>query len=372
MAQKLVNKGYIKDLIESLSGLTDTELSAKTDGHVLTYDVTTDMWVSSGLTNTLSGYVPYISATTNVDLGTNELDAQSLTVNGGTLKIQEAGGSWGMTFSTDASMNGEVSFEAYGSTHTPQNLIGLNYIPTGNLPFRIWDSGGNDAFLVAGNLKYAPPGGTAFVDVLVAEALDSTMIANGGNRSLVTKEYVDGGTSGLTNTLSGLTDTTFAITPIDGQSLTWNDSASSWSATTTGGGSSTISGSTDVTFAITPTDGQSLTWNATASSWTATTVTSGTGNLQKNVTGDYTVLSGDNNYTIWLLTSTGTTVTVDDDLPDNFECSFYNNGAGDVWFTGGTATLSAPSGNNLAQDNVCTIIKRESNNDYKLKGELGG
>jgi hypothetical protein len=333
MATKLVNKGYIKDLIESLSGLTDTELSAKTDGHVLTYDVTTDMWVSSGLTNTLSGYVPYISATTNVDLGTNELDAQSLTVNGGTLKIQEAGGSWGMTFSTDASMNGEVSFEAYGSTHTPQNLIGLNYIPTGNLPFRIWDSGGNDAFLVAGNLKYAPPGGTAFVDVLVAEALDSTMIANGGNRSLVTKEYVDGGTSGLTNTLSGLTDTTFAITPIDGQSLTWN---------------------------------------ATASSWTATTVTSGTGNLQKNVTGDYTVLSGDNNYTIWLLTSTGTTVTVDDDLPDNFECSFYNNGAGDVWFTGGTATLSAPSGNNLAQDNVCTIIKRESNNDYKLKGELGG
>ena len=96
-------------------------------------------------------------------------------------------------------------------------------------------------------------------------------------------------------------------------------------------------------------------------------------NKQQEIFSGYTLTSLDNNSTIWLSATTGTTgttITVDDTLPDNFECSFYNDGPQDWDFSGGTGTLSIPDGNILIQDKVCTIIKKGSNNDYKLKGEL--
>jgi hypothetical protein len=77
-----------------------------------------------------------------------------------------------------------------------------------------------------------------------------------GNSALITKEYGDQyyASSGATYALSGLTDTTFAITPVDGDSLTWNASASSWSATTSGGGGG------DVTKVGTPLNNQVGVW----------------------------------------------------------------------------------------------------------------
>ena len=93
-------------------------------------------------------------------------------------------------------------------------------------------------------------------------------------------------------------------------------------------------------------------------------------NKQKEIFSAYTLTPLDNNYTIWLSGTTGTVITVDDTLPDNFECSFYNDGAQDWVFSGGTATLYTPDGDTLGQDKVCTVIKKGNNNNHKLKGEL--
>ena len=94
-------------------------------------------------------------------------------------------------------------------------------------------------------------------------------------------------------------------------------------------------------------------------------------NLQKEVTAaTYTMLTGDNNYTIFFNRGTAITVTVDDDLVDNFECSFYNLGVGTVTFAAGTATLGTPDGTNLKTDKVGALIKFKNNNNYKLKGEF--
>ncbi len=94
-------------------------------------------------------------------------------------------------------------------------------------------------------------------------------------------------------------------------------------------------------------------------------------NLQKEVpAATYTMLTGDNNYTIFFNRGTAIAVTVDNDLVNNFECDFYNLGVGDVTFSAGTATLGFPDGNVLEQNKVAALIKVQSTNNYKLKGEL--
>ena len=143
---------------------------------------------------------------------------------------------------------------------------------------------------------------------------------------LVTKEYLEAAT-GHTQSLSGLTDTTITSTPIDGEVLTWNDTAGTWSAYTGGDmvlnavqvvtankkfknntlsvlnlaesfevflnagditanrtftfpdssgtlsitGTTSLSGLTDTSISGV-TDAQGLTWNAVANTWSATTV----------------------------------------------------------------------------------------------------
>lgn len=92
---------------------------------------------------------------------------------------------------------------------------------------------------------------------------------------------------------------------------------------------------------------------------------------QKEVVDTYSLTSLDNGKTIWLNKATAFNVTVTDPLPDDFECYFYNVGVGTVTFVQGVATtLDAPSGFDLTTDNIALIIKKQTNNDYKLKGEL--
>lgn len=96
---------------------------------------------------------------------------------------------------------------------------------------------------------------------------------------------------------------------------------------------------------------------------------SGGGNLQKEISTTYTMATGDDRYTIFL---NGTfTITVDLGLGDNFECDFINVGAGNITFAQGTVTTwNAPDGLVLYPNKVCALIKRLSNEDVWLKGEL--
>jgi hypothetical protein len=140
---------------------------------------------------------------------------------------------------------------------------------------------------------------------ITAPSLTTALIdAEATGRVLVTREYLTGATSGSTSALSGLTDTTFAITPTDGQSLTWNNSASSWSATTVaGGGATTLTGLTDTELSAT-TGGYVLSYNATTQKWEAV----------PNVGGNDYVNSASFNTTDGVLTLdrlSGGTVTVD-------------------------------------------------------------
>lgn len=91
---------------------------------------------------------------------------------------------------------------------------------------------------------------------------------------------------------------------------------------------------------------------------------------QKEITDDYTLVSSDNGKTIWLNKATTFTITVDNIPVNNFECYFYNIGVGAVTFANGTGILDTPDGTQLQTDKTCIIIKKERNNDYKLKGDL--
>jgi len=94
-------------------------------------------------------------------------------------------------------------------------------------------------------------------------------------------------------------------------------------------------------------------------------------NKQKEVTGTtYTMLAEDNQGTIIFNNATGITVTVNNDLPDNFTCNFYNYGAGTVVFTEGTAVFDDPEGASLLTKKVAALDKFIDNNIYILKGEL--
>jgi hypothetical protein len=93
--------------------------------------------------------------------------------------------------------------------------------------------------------------------------------------------------------------------------------------------------------------------------------------LHKEITAAaYTILPTDLNYTIFFNSASPVTVTLNEGLPNNFECDFYNLGAGTVSFVSGTATISKPDGASLAKDKVATLIRVMSTANYKLKGEL--
>ena len=94
-------------------------------------------------------------------------------------------------------------------------------------------------------------------------------------------------------------------------------------------------------------------------------------NIQKEVTAStYLMLAEDDTATLIFNNATGVTVTVDNDLPDNFTCNFYNYGAGAVTFVAGTAVLDADDGLSLATKKVGGMDKFIGNNIYIIKGEF--
>lgn len=83
----------------------------------------------------------------------------------------------------------------------------------------------------------------------------------------------------------------------------------------------------------------------------------------------FTIASTDDRNLLWLSISAGGTVTIDT-LPDDFYCEFYNAGAAPVSFVAGTATVNFPDGYILEQNKICTVMKRNSNAQIYVKGEL--
>ena len=100
----------------------------------------------------------------------------------------------------------------------------------------------------------------------------------------------------------------------------------------------------------------------------------GTGFIQigkhKTVTASYAITDADNMCTIFLNSATAITVTINTLTTANFECDFYNLGAGAVTFVNGTATVGYPDGTILNTDKVCALIRFMATTTYKLKGEL--
>ena len=93
-------------------------------------------------------------------------------------------------------------------------------------------------------------------------------------------------------------------------------------------------------------------------------------NLQKEITASYSIVNDDNKYTIFINSATAVTITINTLTLDNFECDFYNLGAGLVTFADGTATASYPDGTTLDTDKVCALLRFMATTTYKLKGEL--
>lgn len=107
-----------------------------------------------------------------------------------------------------------------------------------------------------------------------------------------------------------------------------------------------------------------------AGTYTIATLEDPVANLQKEVTVSYSLVEADNGYTIFLNSATPITITVDTKTTANFECDFYNLGAGTVTFAGGTAIVGMPDGATLATDKVASLLRFMATTTYKLKGEL--
>jgi len=98
---------------------------------------------------------------------------------------------------------------------------------------------------------------------------------------------------------------------------------------------------------------------------------SGGDNLQKEITISYTIANADNNYTLLFNSATPITITLNTLTTANFECSFYNKGAGLVSFVQGTVTtLTANDGLTLPQGKVGAMIKYQATDELILKGEF--
>lgn len=93
--------------------------------------------------------------------------------------------------------------------------------------------------------------------------------------------------------------------------------------------------------------------------------------LQKEISANYTLTLADNKALIWCNSATDINVIVNDIATDFFDCEFWNINTGKVTFVEGTGNLNViDNAVILEADKVSTIIKRNSVNDYRLKGEL--
>ena len=91
----------------------------------------------------------------------------------------------------------------------------------------------------------------------------------------------------------------------------------------------------------------------------------------KEITSSYTLAPEDNGMTIWIASTGNIGITVPTGLPDNFECEFINTVNFDVTFVQGVGNLLiSPDGTVLKQNRVATVLKRMTQEQYWLKGEL--
>lgn len=88
---------------------------------------------------------------------------------------------------------------------------------------------------------------------------------------------------------------------------------------------------------------------------------------QKEVGANYTILPADDRSLIFL--TAGVTITIDNTLPDGFYCEICSL-VGPSEFHSGTATVNYPNGYILGSNKVATLLKRNSNSNYYLFGEL--
>jgi hypothetical protein len=244
--EALITKEYADQYYASsgatyaLSGLTDTNVGTPGDGNSLLWDEPTHRWVAG--TPAGGGNVS--------NTGTPLNNQVAVWTNATTID-----GSVNFTFddTTNTLQVGEDDVDlgvirVYGGNSTIGGEIQMYNGATGDGDDNYYHIHGNSGiFALGGNSTgdfltyYSSNQQLAFSGAVISDQT-TPQIHTTGNASLITKEYADQyyASSGATYALSGLTDVTFAITPTDGQSLTWNDSASSWSATTSGGGSATI------------------------------------------------------------------------------------------------------------------------------------
>jgi hypothetical protein len=255
----------------ALSGLTDSNVGVPTDGEVLTWDTETARWIASGAT----GGSSTISGSTDANVGT-PADGEALRWDTETAKWIASGVTEGDVFKVGTPSNNQIGVWTGNGTLEGDPLLTLS---SNNLSFGLEDAtqgriklhgdnfgnggefwiyngllGDTDddfysvsssagVFRISGNvtgafLRYTSSSQVLLFSGAVTSDQTNAQIIATGLDSLITKDFGDSAYvgSGVTYSLSGLTDTTFAITPVDGQNLTWNDSASSWSATTGGGG----------------------------------------------------------------------------------------------------------------------------------------
>ena len=93
-------------------------------------------------------------------------------------------------------------------------------------------------------------------------------------------------------------------------------------------------------------------------------------NLQKEITDSYTLTSADNGYLIKCNAATAKNITVNNNLSDNFECTFWNKGAGSFTFLEGTATFDDFYGTILTTKKTAYLFKDAALNSYVLTGNL--
>lgn len=93
-------------------------------------------------------------------------------------------------------------------------------------------------------------------------------------------------------------------------------------------------------------------------------------NLQKEITDNYVLTSADNGYLIKCNAATAKNITVNNDLSDNFECTFWCKGAGSWTFLEGTAVFDDFYGTILETKKTCYLFKDAAANSYVLTGNL--
>lgn len=226
-----------------------------------------------------------------------------------------------------------------------------------------------------------------FLDnVILNDGANLKGIINGGDyetnfvpRSLVTKQYVDGKTTGSETKVNAGTNITVTGTGTTGSPYIINATTTSTPTVINAGTNISITGAgtSGSPFVITNTqvvDGSETKVNSGITTSVTGTGTTGspyvveTVNLQKAIASNYTVLSADNNYSIKINNgATPITITVPAGLPTNFFAGFTQKGTADVTFVGSGTTIVNPVGLKIKGQGYCVGLEQIGiSNSYDL------